>query len=68
MPTVNLRQEFLISGTVNMAQIAKKPPRPVKQLKCGIQAIDVYYENLDFSNEVEQLRFPTEFRRLMTLI
>jgi hypothetical protein len=68
LPSVHPRQEFVISGSVNLAQIAKKPPRPVKQLKCGIQAIDVYYENLNFANEVEQLRFSTEFRRLMTLI
>ena len=39
--------------------------RPQKLKKSGITAIDLYYENLNLSDEVEHLRYSTEFKRLV---
>ena len=40
----------------------------IKQRKSGITAIDSYYDNLNTVDEVECLRYSTEFRRLITMI
>lgn len=40
----------------------------IKQKKSGITAIDTYYDNLNVVDEVECLRYSTEFRRLITMI
>ena len=38
------------------------------QARSGITAVDLYYDNLNFMDEVEALRYSTEFRRLVTQI
>lgn len=42
--------------------------RSSKSGKSGIVAIDQHYDQLDIDNEVEHLRYTTEFKRLVSQI
>ena len=66
MPQFQTNQASI--GGLGGQTFSHKPSAPERQSKSGIAAVDQYYDGLNFEEEVEHLRYSTEFRRLAAQI
>lgn len=58
----NVQEDYFSNLDTRMSNFETVSPR--KQPKTGIIAIDMYYEGIDQANDVEYLRYQTQFCRL----
>ena len=66
--TTKRPQGSVVNSWVGVGSEEAESRKQLKSRKCGINAIDNYYDMLDFKEEAECLRQSTEFRRLITMI
>jgi hypothetical protein len=62
------KEAFFNKKGASTSNYTFKREQYIEQSKSGITAIDLYYKGIDYMHEAENLRYSTEFRRIVEQI